>query len=211
MKKEYRIVLVGPPGSGKGTQAEILSQQLNIPIIGTGELFRKEIKKNTPLGKKIAKALRSGHLISNPITNTMVNATLSKIGFQKSFIFDGYPRNINQARNLNQKTQLTHVFVISLSDREVIRRISMRRVCKHGHTYHLEFKPPQKKGICDICSTELSIRSDSSPEIVKKRLEIYKKQTRPILDYFKKYGPNPIVIKGGGSISVVAEMIKKYI
>ncbi len=177
-----RLIFLGPPGSGKGTQAELLADKLDIPHISTGDIFRDNIKKETDLGKKAKEYIDKGQLVPDHVTNYMVKGRLEKLD---GYILDGYPRTIPQAKFLDCIQDIDKVVEFELSDKEVIKRISGRRTCKKcGAMYHIVWNPPKKKGVCDECGSALIQRSDDKPETIKKRLEVYKKQTAPLIDYY---------------------------
>jgi adenylate kinase len=184
-----KLVFLGPPGAGKGTQAKILSKKLNIPHISTGDIFRENMKKQTELGKKAAEYTSKGLLVPDEITNAMVGQRLKQKDCERGFILDGYPRTIPQAKFLDSIQTIEKVINFGLSDDEIVKRISERRTCKYCDTvYHLTYKRPKQKGICDKCSGQLVQRDDEKPRVVKKRLEVYKKQTEPLIDYYKNKG-----------------------
>jgi adenylate kinase len=183
----HRLVFLGPPGSGKGTQAKILSEKLKIPHISTGDIFRANIKGEIDLGKKASEYMNKGLLVPDEVTNAMVAKRLKEEDCKKGFILDGYPRTIPQADFLDSISKIDKVINFELGDDEIIKRISGRRTCKNcGVAYHIVFLKPKKKGICDKCNSELIQRDDEKPEVVKKRLEVYKKQTEPLIGYYQK-------------------------
>lgn len=203
-----RIVFIGPPASGKGTQSEMLAKKLKLPLISTGNLFRWHIENKTELGRKIEKIYNQGKLISNLIVNKIISQEIKK---QKNgFILEGYPRNINQAKKLKSITNLDFVLEIWISDQEALRRLTGRRVCFYcGATYHLIYAPPKKKGICDKCGHRLSLREDDKREKVLKRLSIYHRQTEPLINFYQKEG---ILIKINGQqpiLKVFKEIVNK--
>ena len=179
-----KLVFLGPPGSGKGTQAQLLSQKYSITHISTGELFRENIKNKTSLGKLAAEYSSKGLLVPDDVTNKIVENSLMQT---KGFILDGYPRTIPQAEFLNSIVKIDKVINFNLSDTEIIKRISGRRTCGNcGAVYHIDSSKPKKDGICDKCNGKLVQRNDEKPAIVKKRIEVYKQQTEPLIDYYKK-------------------------
>jgi len=184
-----KLVLLGPPGAGKGTQASIISRKFNIPHISTGDLFRENIRDKTELGKKVVEYSSKGLLVPDNITNEMVAQRLMKMDCANGFILDGYPRTIAQAKFLDKIQTIDKVINFQLTDQEVVRRISGRRTCPNcGAVYHIIYKKPKKKNICDKCSSELVQRDDEKPKVVKKRLEVYKKETTPLIEYYTKKG-----------------------
>lgn len=183
--KTLKIVLFGPQGSGKGTQAEMLSKKYNLPILAPGEIFRKEIKDQTELGRLVASLINRGELVPDEITNKIVLNELAQEKYKNGFILDGYPRNIHQLERLEGLVHPTHVIELMSSDAEVIKRLGGRRICsKCGAIYHLKNKPPKIEGVCDICSGKLIMRDDDRPEVIKKRLEVYHQETEPVLNYY---------------------------
>ncbi|RLE94571.1 MAG: adenylate kinase [Thermoprotei archaeon] len=184
-----RIVLLGPPGIGKGSYAKELSKRLGIPHISTGDIFREEIKKETELGKKVKEYVEKGELVPDEIVIEVVRNRLSQPDCQKGFILDGFPRTLNQAKALDEITKIDIVFNFEAPIEVIIDRVSGRRICKKcGAIYHIKYNPPKKDGICDICEGELYQREDDKPEIVKHRLEVYNKQFKPIVEYYKEKG-----------------------
>lgn len=181
------IIIFGPPGSGKGTQAKILSAKFNIPHISTGRIFREYIVKQTNLGKGIEVAIKQGGLISNKITNKIIKKRLSYKDCKHGFILDGYPRNLIQTKFLDKIATVNLALEIWISDKEVIKRISQRRSCsKCNAVYHLKFNPPAVKNICDLCYNKLSVREDDKKQAIQERLQEYHAQTALLIDYYKK-------------------------
>ncbi len=177
-----KLILLGKPLSGKGTQAEFLSIKLNIKHVSTGELLRTEIKRKTDLGGKIAPLLAKGKLVPDIITFSVLKKNLPK----KNFILDGFPRNLKQEKLLEKITNIDLVVDIACSDRTILKRAKSRFSCeKCGAIYGLNF-PPKKKGICNTCKKELIRRPDDEPSTVKERLEVYRKLTFPLIDFYKK-------------------------
>ena len=184
-----KFVFLGPPGAGKGTQAKILAKKLNIPAISTGDIFRDNIKDQSELGKKAVEYTSKGLLVPDHVTNAMAEQRLMKLDCANGFILDGYPRTINQAKFLDEIETIDKVINFVLTDDEVIRRISGRRTCKNcAAIYHIDFLKPKKKAVCDKCLTKLTQREDDKPKAVKKRLQVYKKQTEPLIEYYTKKG-----------------------
>lgn len=188
-KIKMRIIFLGPPGSGKGTQAKLLSERQGIPHISTGDIFRMNIKGGTELGKKASEFMNKGLLVTDEITNAMVEKRLQEKDCEKGFILDGYPRTVPQAEFLGKISGIDKVINFVLGDEEIIRRISGRRTCPNcGAGYHTEFLRPKKEGMCDKCGAKLSQRDDEKPEVVRKRLEVYNTQTAPLIEYYKGKG-----------------------
>jgi adenylate kinase len=187
------IIFLGPPGAGKGTHAKEISSILNISHISTGDIFRDAIKNQTELGMKVKEFLDSGKLVPDELVWEVVKDRLNAEDCKNGFILDGFPRTILQAelldKYLKEKNADLKVIYLDASDDLVIKRLSSRRVCKNcGAIYNLISMPPKKDGICDICGGELYQRSDDHPDVIKKRLETYYKETQPLIDYYKNRG-----------------------
>jgi adenylate kinase len=190
-----RIVLVGPPGAGKGTQAAFLAQNLSIPHISTGDLFRANIGRQTELGKLAKSYMDAGNLVPDEVTIAMAKDRMEQPDAENGFLLDGFPRNVSQAEALDElleteSMQLDAVLDLEVPEDEVVKRIAGRRVCRNesAHVFHVTYKPPAKEGVCDVCGGELYQRGDDSEETVRKRLEVYHTQTEPIIDYYKAQG-----------------------
>jgi adenylate kinase len=188
------LILLGPPGAGKGTQAERISDIYDIPPISTGDIFRENLKEGTELGLKAKEYMDRGELVPDQVVIDIVKDALSKPGNENGFILDGFPRTVAQADALKEMLQqmekpLDHVLNIQVPDRVVIERLTARRTCRScGTIYHLLFNPPQKEGICDQCGGELYRRDDDSEETVMARLEEYRAKTQPLIDYYSREG-----------------------
>jgi adenylate kinase len=190
-----RIVLVGPPGAGKGTQAAFLAKNLSIPHISTGDLFRANISQQTELGKLAKSYMDAGNLVPDEVTIAMAKDRMEQPDAENGFLLDGFPRNVSQAEALDElleteSMQLDAVLDLEVPEDEVVKRIAGRRVCRNesAHVFHVTYKPPAKEGVCDVCGGELYQRDDDSEETVRKRLEVYHTQTEPIIDYYKAQG-----------------------
>ncbi|MEV4433560.1 adenylate kinase [Streptomyces sp. NPDC049555] len=187
-----RIVLVGPPGAGKGTQAAYLAKNLAIPHISTGDLFRANISQGTPLGKKAQEYMRAGQLVPDEITIGMAKDRMQQADAEGGFLLDGFPRNLAQAKALDELLQaeglkLDAVLDLEVPEDEVVKRIAGRRMCRKdsSHIFHVIYNPPAAEGVCDTCGGELYQREDDSEDTVRKRLEVYHSETEPIIDYYK--------------------------
>jgi len=183
------IVFIGPPGSGKGTQAQIIKEKLGLPQVATGDLFRYNLKNNTELGLLAKQYMDAGELVPDEVTIRMVEERLSREDCAKGAILDGFPRNLKQAVALDEMLApyggVTVAPLFEVDDDVVVARISGRRICrKCGAVYHVKFNPPKKDGVCDICGGELYQRDDDRPETVKNRLYVYYKQTGPLIGYY---------------------------
>ena len=190
-----RIVLVGPPGAGKGTQATRLAGKLTIPHISTGDLFRANISQQTELGKLAKSYMDAGNLVPDEVTIAMAKDRMEQQDAVNGFLLDGFPRNVSQAEALDEllKTEaikLDAVLDLEVSEEEVVKRIAGRRICRNdsSHVFHVTYSPAKKEGVCDVCGGELYQRDDDSEETVRKRLEVYHTQTEPIIDYYKAQG-----------------------
>jgi adenylate kinase len=190
-----RIVLVGPPGAGKGTQAAFLAENLSIPHISTGDLFRANISQGTELGKQAKAHMDAGRLVPDEITIGMAEDRLSQDDAAQGFLLDGFPRNVGQAEALDayltrRELALDGVLDLEVPEEEVVRRIAGRRVCRNNsaHVFHVEYQQPKAEGICDVCGGALYQRSDDTEDAVRTRLEEYHSKTEPIIDYYKQQG-----------------------
>jgi len=183
------IVLLGPPGIGKGTAAVKLSKKLNIPHIATGDMLRENVSNKTELGIKAKSFMDKGALVPDELVIEMIKERLNRDDCKNGFILDGFPRTINQAGEIAKAVKIERVVNIQVSDDVIVDRLSKRKVCeKCGFTYHLEYIKPNREGICDKCSGTLYQREDDKPEAVKERLKVYKEKTEPLINYYKKKG-----------------------
>jgi len=185
-----RLVLVGPPGAGKGTQAEFIAERFEIPKISTGDIFRANVTGGTDLGVLAKKYMDAGDLVPDEVTNAMVRDRLGEPDAAAGFLLDGFPRNVAQAYELDGilndlGTALSVVLELVVDHEEVVRRLSGRRTCsKCGHIWQLQYDPPSTPGICDRCGGELFLRDDDRPETVRHRLEVYAEQTAPLIEFY---------------------------
>ncbi len=188
------ILLMGPPGAGKGTQAANLVKEFGIPHISTGDMFRAAIKEGTELGKQAKACIDAGNLVPDEITIGIVRERLAKDDCKKGFILDGFPRTIEQADALKEilsdlGLSLKSVVNITVPASDLVERAVGRRICKScGATYHIKFSPSKTEGVCDECSGELYQRADDTEETMKNRLSVYEAQTKPLIDYYQKAG-----------------------
>lgn len=206
----YKILLFGPQGCGKGTQAEHLIKELQIPAIVPGNIFRKNISQKTELGQKVKEYTKAGKLVPDEITIAIILDRLAKDDAKQGFVLDGFPRNVNQAEALNKEHDISHAILINISDKEAVHRLSRRRVCNCGATFHLDYNPPKKEGICDFCGEELYQRDDDKEDVIAERLDIYHKETEPIFNIYKEKGIFHEV-NGEQDIPLVWEDIKKIV
>jgi adenylate kinase len=190
-----RIVLVGPPGAGKGTQAQFLAKELSIPHISTGDLFRANISKGTPLGVEAQSYMKAGRLVPDSVTVGMAKDRLGQPDATEGFLLDGFPRNLHQAEALDEYlTQhalvLDAVLDLEVPEDEVVKRIAGRRICRNdsSHVFHVVYGPPKTDDVCDKCGGGLYQREDDTPEVVRRRLEEYHNQTEPIIGYYRNQG-----------------------
>ena len=205
-----KIILMGPQGSGKTTQGKKIAAKLDVDLVVAGNILRKEIRAQTDLGRQIDQVVNTGNLIPNELMIDLMFKTIDFLGDDKGFILDGFPRDIEQSQALDLHYPVDKVFNIEISDKEAIRRLSKRRVCSNGHVFHLEYNPPKKANICDICGNKLFQRKDDKPGIVKNRLSIYRQETSQLLDYYNKQ-QKLVVFNGEQSIEAVTKDIFDYL
>jgi adenylate kinase len=201
-----RLILLGPPGAGKGTQAQFIREKFGIPQISTGDMLRAAVKAGTPLGKQAKKVMDSGQLVSDDIIMGLMTERLREADCRRGYLFDGFPRTIPQADALKAAgVALDHVLEIDVPDEEIVVRMSGRRMHPgSGRVYHVKFNPPKAEGKDDVTGEPLILREDDKPETVKKRLEVYRGQTRPLIDYYKRDGKVKYhYISGIGSVDEV--------
>ena len=202
------LILLGAPGAGKGTQAELLIEKLGIPSISTGNMLREAMKNGTELGKKAKQYMDEGALVPDDLILGIVAERVSQNDCAKGFILDGVPRTLAQAEALDAKgVRIDHVVSIEVDDNVIEGRMTGRRVCsKCGASYHIEANPPKTEGVCDLCAGELVIRKDDAPETVRKRLAIYHESTEVLKSYYEKQG-KLLLIEGNQPIEAANEQI----
>ena len=184
-----KLIISGPPGSGKGSRASRIAQALKIPHISTGDLFRKEISAGTELGRIAKDIIEQGKLVPDEITMGMLKNRLKEPDCQKGFILDGVPRTLKQAEILKEITEIEHVLNLEVSGQVIIDRMTSRRTCKGcGAIFNVKTMAPKVEGKCDHCSSELIQREDEKLEVISKRLEVYESQTKPLIEFYKEMG-----------------------
>jgi len=209
---KYNLIFLGPPGAGKGTVAKDVVERLGVPHISTGDMLRDAVSTGTDLGNKVKSVMESGQLVSDELLFDLVKDRLSKRDCEKGFILDGYPRNVNQAKALDQimdelNLELTSVIFLDVSEEEVVKRISNRRVCpKCSRVYNLISLQPKKDTLCDDDDTPLIQREDDKPETVRKRYQIYSEKTAPLVEYYRNRN-QIITIDASGTVDKVDEIV----
>ena len=200
---ELRLLLIGPPGGGKGTQAKYLIEKILIPQVSTGDMLRENVRNETSLGKEAQKFMKSGKLVPDSVILDMMKKRLAEQDCHNGYILDGFPRTIPQAEgldilltDLNQK--LDHVVIMDVPDNLIITRLSNRRSCKEcGQVYNLIFEPPKNAGKCNKCNEELYLREDDNPATIQQRLNVYHKQTKPVIKYYSNQGLTKVIDSKG--------------
>jgi adenylate kinase len=191
---ELNLILLGPPGSGKGTQGERLQADFRLPYYATGDILRAAVRDGTKLGREAKEYMDRGDLVPDEVIIAMISERIESAEAADGFILDGFPRTSAQAEALDAEVEelgrrLTAAILIEVSDEEVIRRLSGRRTCvNEGHIFHVEFDPPKKEGVCDVCGGELIVRDDDKPEVVRHRLGQYHDKTEPLIAYYEDKG-----------------------
>ncbi|MGA2681597.1 MAG: nucleoside monophosphate kinase [Candidatus Bathyarchaeia archaeon] len=182
-----KAVMFGAPGAGKGTYASRLQKKLGVETIATGDIFRELIKNDSELGRKVRGYVEKGLLVPDEIVTGVLKERLSKIPVGKGFILDGFPRTLEQAKALEAVAKIDVILMLDVPDWLIIERLSSRRICRNcGTVYNIRFLKPKVEGVCDKCVGPLYQRSDDNPEVIKKRLQVYKEQAKPLLEYFEK-------------------------
>ncbi|HEX5928887.1 MAG TPA: adenylate kinase [Solirubrobacterales bacterium] len=211
---ELNLVLLGPPGSGKGTQGERLQEDLRLPYYATGDILRGAVREGTELGRSAKEFMDRGDLVPDEVIVGVIAERIDSAEALDGFLLDGFPRTMPQAEALDAKLEeldraVTAVLLIDVSDDEVVRRLGGRRTCEEaGHVFHVEFNPPEREGVCDIDGSELIVRDDDKPEVIRKRLETYHAKTEPLIGY---YDHRSVLrrIDGTGAPDDVAEQIRR--
>ena len=211
---ELNLVLLGPPGSGKGTQGERLNEDLRLPYYATGDILRGAVRDETDLGKTAKEYMDRGDLVPDEVIVGVIAERIDSSEALDGFILDGFPRPTPQAEALDAKLSelgrgVTAVLLIDVSDDEVVRRLGGRRTCEaSGHVFHVEFEPPKEEGVCDIDGSPLIVRDDDKPEVIRKRLETYHEKTEPLVSYYDSRGVLRR-IEGEAAPEAVAEQIRR--
>lgn len=183
------IIFLGPPGTGKGTHAEIVSKKQDIPKVSTGEMMREEVRKGTDLGNEVKTYMDSGELVPDELVIDMIKKRTSQEDCMRGFLLDGFPRTVMQAEELEKITNIDLVLNLTAPDKVIIERMAGRLTCrKCGAIYHMKNIPPAKEGVCDVCGGGLYQREDQKKKAVEKRLEMYEKRTKPLIEYYRKKG-----------------------
>ena len=191
---ELNLILLGPPGSGKGTQGERLQEDFRLPYYATGDILRAAVSEGTELGRTAKEYMDAGDLVPDEVIIGVIGERVEDPEAADGFILDGFPRTIGQAEALDAEMDklgrsITTVVLIDTDDEEVQRRLGGRRTCaKNGHIFHVEFDPPKNEGVCDVCGSRLIVRDDDEPEVIAKRLETYHTQTEPLVSYYEERG-----------------------
>lgn len=189
-----RLVFLGPPGAGKGTQAQMLSDKLGIPKLSTGDMLRAEVKAGSELGKQAAEIMQRGDLVPDELMVGIIEARIQEPDCQRGFILDGFPRTVSQARSLDKMLEkhnltLDHIVTLAINDEDVVERFAGRRVAlQSGRTYHIKHNPPKVEGVCDESGEKLIQREDDREDVVRHRLKVYHQQTEPVLGYYRETG-----------------------
>ncbi|MDM0627121.1 adenylate kinase [Clostridium perfringens] len=211
-----KIVLLGPPGAGKGTQAKSISNRYSIPHISTGDIFRKNISENTPLGIEAKSYMDNGQLVPDEVTINMVKDRLQQDDCKNGYLLDGFPRTVHQAEALDnflteREESIDTALLIEVPKEFILERMTGRRVCPScGASYHIKFNPPTNDGKCDLCGSDVIQRKDDTEETVKERLDVYESQTQPLIDFYKNK-KQLSVVDGTQAINEVFESICKIL
>jgi adenylate kinase len=190
---ELNLILLGPPGSGKGTQGERLQEDFDLPYYATGDILRAAVRNGTDVGREAKEFMGRGDLVPDDVIVGVIAERIDQHEAEDGFILDGFPRTEPQAEALADKLaelgrQLSAAVLIEVDDEEVVRRLAGRRTCTNGHIFHLDFDPPEREGVCDVCGEPLAAREDDDPEVIRNRLAQYHSKTEPLISYYEERG-----------------------
>ncbi|MBU4310906.1 adenylate kinase [bacterium] len=203
-----RIILLGPPGAGKGTQSRTITKKLGIPHISTGDILRQASSQKTPLGLKAKNYMDRGHLVPDDLMINLIKERIKREDCKKGFLLDGFPRTIPQAEALEKISHIDKVIKLRIESEVAVERLSGRRTCKDcGAMYHVIYISPKREGICDKCGGELIIREDDRKEAILERLEVYREETRPLIKYYEKKGLLVIIDGGRAKQEVTGDLL----
>ncbi len=209
------LILMGPPASGKGTQGEFITKKLGIPVISTGQLLRAEVESGSELGQTLSDRMSQGLLIEDKVVLELLKKRLSQEDAKQGFLLDGFPRTVEQAKALTALgVEIDQVLVLEVPDKMIVKRISGRRIHQpSGRTYHVDTNPPKNEGKDDVTGEPLITRADDTPEVIKKRLEVYHSQTKPVIEYYKALSESGesvdvVIFDGNQSVGQIAEAIE---
>ena len=205
-----KLILLGAPGAGKGTQAEVICNHLSVPTISTGNIIRAALKAETEMGLKAKEYINNGQLVPDAVVIGIIKERLAEDDCKNGFILDGFPRTIPQAEALDEMgIEIDKVIDIEVPDEKIVERMSGRRVCPAcGNSYHLLYKKPEKEGICNACGAELIIRADDHPDTVKERLDVYHSQTEPLKDFYGKKN-KLFIVEGQEEVADTSALVLK--
>ena len=203
-----RLIFLGPPGAGKGTQARLVADTLRVPHFSTGDMLRAHIAAGTDLGRKAAEWMETGDLVPDDLVIAMLTERIAGEDAAAGFVLDGFPRNLAQGHALERTPggEIDRVVLFIVDEEEIVRRIAGRRGCPHGHTFHVDDHPPTQPGVCDVDGEPLDQRPDDSEEVVRNRLAVYARETRPLVDYYYERGLI-LEIKALGSVQQITQRI----
>ena len=190
---ELNLILLGPPGSGKGTQGERLQEDFHLPYYATGDILRAAVRDGTEIGRQAKDYMDRGDLVPDDVIVGVIAERIDEQEAEDGFILDGFPRTEPQAEALDEKLgelgrEVSAAVLIEVAEEEVVRRLGGRRTCPNGHIFHVEFDPPEKEGVCDVCGEPLEVRDDDRPEVIRNRLAQYHEKTEPLIDYYEARG-----------------------